>query len=58
MSTVYNKNSKLGWIAELNLNFSRSTEKTFLSKRSHIGPLTIQRPFYPEGEICHVYFSQ
>ena len=55
MSTVYNKNSKLGWIAELNLNFSRSTEKTFLSKRNHIGPLTIQRPFYPEGEIWHVY---
>ena len=55
MSTVYNNTSKLGWIAELNLNFSRSKEKTFLSKRNHIGPLTIQRPFYPEGEICHVY---
>ena len=55
MSTVYNNTSKLGWIAELNLNFSRSKEKTFLSKRNHIGPLTIQRPFYPEGDICHVY---
>lgn len=55
MSTVFNNTSKLGWIAELNLNFSRSKEKTFLSKRNHIGPLTIQRPFYPEGDICHVY---
>ena len=55
MSTVYNNTSKLGWIAELNLNLSRSKEKTFLSKRNHIGPLTIQRPFYPEGDICHVY---
>ena len=55
MSTIYNNTLKLGWIAELNLNFSRSKEKTFLSKRNHIGPLTIQRPFYPEGDICHVY---
>ena len=39
----------------LNLNFSKGKEKTFLSKRNHVGPLTVQRPFYPEGEICHLY---
>ncbi len=44
-----------GWIAELELRFSKSKSKTFLSTRKHIGPLTIQRPFYPEGDLCHLY---
>ena len=44
-----------GWIAELELRFSKSKSKTFLSTRKHIGPLTIQRPFYPEGGLCHLY---
>jgi len=44
-----------GWVAELELHFSRSISKTFLSKRKHIGPLTVQRPFYPEDGVCHLY---
>jgi urease accessory protein len=44
-----------GWIAELELRFSKSKSKTFISTRKHIGPLTIQRPFYPEGDLCHLY---
>jgi urease accessory protein len=44
-----------GWIAKLELQFSKSKSKTFLSKRKHVGPLVIQRPFYPEGNLCHLY---
>jgi len=44
-----------GWKAHLNLGFIRGQNKTLLSKRSHYGPLTVQRPFYPEAEVCHVY---
>jgi urease accessory protein len=44
-----------GWQARLQLNFAQSNNKTLLVKREHIGPLTVQRPFYPEGGACHIY---
>lgn len=44
-----------GWEAELRLGFSHNGIKTLLSERRHRGPLTVQRPFYPEGGLCHVY---
>ncbi|RTZ67603.1 MAG: urease accessory protein UreD [Aquificaceae bacterium] len=44
-----------GWKAKLALEFKATTTRTIISKRAHKGPLAIQRPFYPEGEVCHVY---
>lgn len=44
-----------GWKAHLDLGFKRSTVKTILASRSQTGPLTVQRPFYPEGDVCHLY---
>ena len=45
-----------GWKAELGIGFAASHGRTILSRRHHRGPLTVQRPFYPEGdEVCHVY---
>ena len=42
------------WKAELSLAFSASGEKTVLSGRSHVGPLVVQKPLYPEGgAVCH-----
>lgn len=43
------------WEAELTLGFAKRGDKTVLARRKHRGPLTVQRPFYPEGGICHVY---
>ena len=44
-----------GWRARLALEFVRRPTRTVLQRRRHEGPLLIQRPFYPEGEVCHAY---
>lgn len=44
-----------GWSASLELVASLRGERTVLTRNRHCGPLRVQRPFYPEGGICHVY---
>ncbi len=44
-----------GWKANLSLEFKATALRTVISKREHKGPLAIQRPFYPEDDVCHVY---
>jgi urease accessory protein len=46
---------KREWSAQLQLQFSPSAVRTELVRAKHIGPLRVQRPFYPEGECCHLY---
>lgn len=48
-------NSYKGWQASLALQFRHTPDKTLLHSAHHVGPLTVQRPFYPEGETCHLY---
>ncbi|MDD5277005.1 MAG: urease accessory protein UreD [Methylovulum sp.] len=54
-NTASNLPQPLGWQAQLDLGFEHKHGKTVLAHRRHLGPLTVQRPFYPEGEVCHVY---
>lgn len=45
-----------GWQAELALGFVARDGRSVLERRRHLGPLQVQRPFYPEGDaVCHVY---
>lgn len=44
-----------GWYASLRLGFRKSPGRTVLADRRHQGPLAVQRAFYPEGDLCHVY---
>lgn len=44
-----------GWQAKLKLQFAKPLDKTVLASRHQRGPLAVQRPFYPEGDVCHAY---
>lgn len=44
-----------GWRAELELGLQVRGNKTALTHRKQRGPLAVQRPFYPEQDVCHLY---
>ncbi|WP_280548109.1 urease accessory protein UreD [Halomonas sp. 11-S5] len=45
------------WAASLELGFAARDGVTRMTRSRHLGPLRVQRPFYPEGRpgACHVY---
>ena len=43
-----------GWKASLSLSFQAGPIRTFV-RREHTGPLSVQRVFYPESTVAHVY---
>lgn len=48
-------NSVDGWQALLQLRLQKINNRTCLIPQQRLGPLTVQRPFYPEGDTCHIY---
>jgi urease accessory protein len=43
-----------GWAARLELGYECENGVTRLTRRHHVGPLMVQKPFYPEGvDVCH-----
>lgn len=45
-----------GWAASLSLRYAARRGRTAIVDRRHVGPLTVQRPFYPESNgTCHTY---
>jgi urease accessory protein len=43
------------WSAYLDLKFRSTEQKTRLIPVRRYGPLSVQRPFYPEHDLCHTY---
>lgn len=44
------------WYASLKLRLGPRAGKTRLLSAEHLGPLRVQRAFYPEGAHCHLYW--
>lgn len=44
-----------GWTAKLRLEYEFKNNRTVLSCNRHSGPLVVQRPLYPENDVCHTY---
>ncbi len=55
LETGLQQASSSGWQAHLELEFSQRIDKTVLAKSMQRGPLRVQRAFYPEGNVCHLY---
>ena len=47
--------SSQNWEALLRLELRSGADRTRLVPIERYGPLSVQRPFYPEAEVCHVY---
>jgi urease accessory protein len=56
VAVLTDPSERSGWQAQLHLGFAAQGGCTQLVERRHVGPLRVQRPFYPEGPaVCHVY---
>jgi urease accessory protein len=55
MNMAAQKLTTSGWQAELELGLAPRPGRSALVHRKQRGPLAVQRPFYPEGDVCHLY---
>jgi len=53
--TVPDLDTSKGWEATLELEVRKKHNRSVVSRSRQTGPLTVQNPFYPEGDTCHLY---
>jgi len=47
--------SDANWHGRIDLRFIHAYDRTRLRREAGYGPLYVQKPFYPEGDVAHVY---
>ena len=55
IASVADERDESGWHARLHLGLRVINGRTVLAERRRFGPLAVQRPFYPEDGVCHIY---
>lgn len=56
ISSIAPSQMATGWQAQLTLTLAQQLGRTVIARRSHSGPLQVQRAFYPASDdACHVY---
>jgi len=55
MSVAVLDKTATGWKAELELTLSLRRGTTVMRRNRSLGPLRVQRPFYPEANLPHIY---
>ena len=45
--------NNFGWTGRLDLKYGVKKGRTILIGNSHSGPLMVQKPLYPEDDVCH-----
>jgi len=53
--SIAKNNPSASWHARLELEFQQQKQRTVIHRKKHTGPLLVQKPFYPEGRVCHLY---
>jgi urease accessory protein len=53
-TSVHSNSEQKRWLANLNLDFAKQKERSYLVKNLHVGPLVLQKTLHPEGDaVCH-----
>jgi urease accessory protein len=55
MAALESAATESSWRGALALDFAAIGTRTYVARRRHEGPFTIQRPFHPGDGACHVY---
>lgn len=53
MQQLEKQSDSASWHGRLSLTYEKKAHQTQVQQSYHQAPLNLQRPFYPEGPVCH-----